>query len=181
MAQRGYKILKQWRWQDLFSRDFQCIKNIHDTVVHKVYPARNLAKSSIVPETTLYWLVHPWLDKECSKLEASGYMSEIVAWIGEDTNRKKEWRELNRQAGIERWDLLKQQDKDLFDQKGWTKRFKAAGIGGIRGWDHSNEPGSPKCLHLHYAHYLSNQTKENCNLIGKQIHFKLLELHKSEC
>ena len=157
-----------------------------DIVLHKVYPVRQIDNKIVVPESTLYWLMHPWLNKECSKLEAGGFMLEVSNWIGSNSDRKSEWKETQRDYAATRWNLLSAADKQLFDKKGWTKRFKASGIGGVRGWDNEDDTSTNsiklKCLHLHYAHFLA-QSKSCCtykvNIVGKRVHKEIKEILRS--
>jgi hypothetical protein len=164
---RGYKVLKSWKWMDLFQpNEMKHMKSIipnlspSSNVVHQVYPLRvdkryrRNENEKNVPETTIYWLVDPHLNKKISSLESSGYTSCVQTWISNHPMRIEIWKMNQLEYSKERWNNLHLNDRLLFNKKGWSDRFKDSGIGGIRGWNDSNDAIRVKCLHLHYAHYL---------------------------
>jgi hypothetical protein len=174
-ATRGYRVLKQWHWQQLFQTQEPLHHDQHSThlpatprqtsvVVNQVYPLRQderyrkNALQPIVPEPTTYWLVHPILKKELSRLEANGFISTIQTWINDDSDRSQQWRHMQQKYATDRWALLNEQDKQFLMQQKWAKRFQETGIGGVRGWQ-KDGPTKLKCLHLHYAHYLAQRAE----------------------
>ena len=210
--QRGYRILQQWRWQDLFASDSK-MKHLNlqqesnDVVVHQVYPLRDLdlaldkksnvskerPTTNVVPESTLHWLMHPWLRHECSQLEAGGFITHVQSWIDGSNARRAEWRRMQASYSFDRWGLLVKRDQEMFESKRWSERFNSSGVGGMRGWEEG--PVKLKCLHLHYAHYLAqraqltlmteetdgkmveNISELNMNMAGKRVHEEIIARH----
>lgn len=68
----------------------------------------------------------------------------------------------HKKYAADRWALLSEEDRDLVTQKGWALHLRTSGVSGARavGWC------NVKCLHAHYAQYLSDQS----NVVGEWVH-----------
>lgn len=102
------------------------------------------------PFPTLFWLVCPKLNKEISKLEASGWIKKFESMIEQDRDFEKSY--------IQAHNIVKElRDRSLKDEI--RKIFSNVGSGGIRNFK------SVKCLHLHVADYLAGVM----NPVGKSV------------
>ena len=141
---RGYKVVKQWLWKDLFHPDKFNESDpsyLLEPVLNFVYPLRTdhrrtkNAKEIIVPESTTMWLIHPWLSREISMLEHTGFISVVQNYLDSSEERRISFKKCQQQYAQERWQALTCKDKQFLHDKGWAQRFKSTGIGGVRGWD----------------------------------------------
>ena len=109
------------------------------------------------PFPTLYWLVHEALHKEISQIESNAFIKylekNIIPW---EEEIQKRLLEDTREYQKQRWEALSTYYKleDINEQ--YKKQLQSVGIGGLRDFT------KVKCLHMHYAHYLTGQ-----NIIGE--------------
>lgn len=68
----------------------------------------------------------------------------------------------HKKYAADRWALLNEADTDLVTQKGWALHLRTSGVAGTRAVSWRNV----KCLHAHYAQYLSDQS----NVVGEWVH-----------
>ena len=197
MAGKGFRVISRTRYHDLqlprhwaaqlkARFDLDCAENA--PLVHTVYPVRwkrSVGGSIPVPETTVHWLVHPGLVKSVAHLEASGFIKETEKFIRGNATLRALWVENNESYAAARWSMLSDDDQQMFRERGWSERFREAGIGGIRGWqvalDENNRADSVacanevypgpmiKCLHLHLASFLANGDNVAGKLVAERL------------
>lgn len=121
----------------------------------KVYPLLRV-DGKPEPFPTLFWLSCPRLSERLSRLEHEGLIARLETLLEQDPLFFEAYQNDHRQYLNERWETLTPHDRQLVEQQGWRKMFRARGIGGIENWRYI------KCLHLHYAHHLARK-----NVIGQ--------------
>jgi len=148
---------------------------------------RNEIQNNIIiePFPTLYWLTHPQLHNQISKLELSTEynVSKMEERLRSDPLYLQQMERAHLSYGRKRWEILTLKDRDYVLQCGWKSALDdSRGVAGIRLYkdDDGNfndkcedENGKPekkekndghrrskgydfvKCLHAHVAHYLA--------------------------
>jgi hypothetical protein len=119
----------------------------------------------IEPFPTIYWLTHPLLRCIVSKLELEGYGMQLERRLQSDTAAVRMMQLAHEAYGQERYSYLSASDLQLIQSYQWEKAFATSrGIAGI-----SNNSMAVKCLHAHLAHYLSNSTGSQHNVVGRWV------------
>lgn len=127
--------------------------------VIKVYPLLKRGRASqasfeIFP--TLFWLTCPIALQQISQLEYAGYIKKLEELIQKDKGFRDKYHEAHRSYIEERWQILKEEDKEFLKKNDLASSLLKRGIGGIKDFNRV------KCLHLHYAHHLARD-----NIIGR--------------
>jgi len=117
------------------------------------------------PFPTLYWLSCPVLRSEVSRLEAGGFRRRLREML-EDQGFLRRLTAAERSYSREREELASR-----LGLAGETGRW--GGLKGVGG----SKPGSLKCLHAHYAHYLAGGD----NPVGEMVHVELGEDRLRRC
>lgn len=124
------------------------------------------------PFPTTCWLTCPKLHARICKLEDKGWISKLESKL-QNSDKFTKQMERAHQAYIDyRWALLSPRDRRMVESVKWDKMLKSVGIAGIRVFN------AVKCLHCHYAHYLSRP--EDGNVVGAWIDELLREEINSE-
>ena len=121
----------------------------------------------LLPFPTTYWMTSPILHVIISKLEERGLIDEYQTRLDNSDEAKEMMKQAHESYAKDRWSLLTDEHKTYIDDKGWNSAIQEVGIAGIKDFTRV------KCLHCHYAHYLSKP--EANNVIGKWVHE---DLHK---
>lgn len=119
----------------------------HPTVL-RCYPAR-VVQERIEPFPTLYWLACPHYARELARLEHKGDIDRLQRAIAGDAALREAVHADHVAYREERWQLLRDDDRQRLAAEGRAAPLRETGIGGIRNFD------AVKCLHLHYAHHLA--------------------------
>jgi exopolyphosphatase/guanosine-5'-triphosphate,3'-diphosphate pyrophosphatase len=114
------------------------------------------------PFPTVFWLTCPQYVKEISQLEAAGLIKDIANVLIED-------RELFDRLMEAHKDYMKTRNALLIQTSSLDKKvqkvFERTGIGGVARLD------TVKCLHMHFAHYLTGGS----NPVGELVKSKMPE------
>ncbi|TDH71510.1 hypothetical protein CCR75_007508 [Bremia lactucae] len=121
-----------------------------------LYPLRNAEdaykrkqRAKVEPFPTIYWLASSKLKAKVSTLEDQHYVLTLQHRLDTDQVAKEKMVQSHREYAEQRWQMLTRHDRDLLKRRQWEFFLRDVGIAGIR--DYTNV----KCLHTHYAHYLS--------------------------
>lgn len=120
-----------------------------------------------VPFPTIYWLTCPVLCSEIGRLESSEFRAYLRDRLERDPYFQEKLEEseaayvTDRQKIMEELGILNVLDEMLKDR---------TGVGGAK-------PGSIKCFHAHYAHFIVSGN----NPVGKEIHLHVANMQKSLC
>lgn len=133
-------------------------------VTIKNYPIMNKK-----PFPTMYWLTCPYLNDEISKLESKNYIEKIQEKIDENSEMQNELKSAHEKEIKQRLKIIEKEIEKLPEPI--QKTLKEKGIGGI------SEFKYVKCLHLHYAYYLSGEE----NPIGKEVDELLEKRYCDNC
>jgi hypothetical protein len=148
------------------------------------------------PFPTLYWLTSPDISKCVADLERVGYLQEFEAELHADPELVERLWSCHRQYAKDRWDALSETDRILLTQTTEPALLRMRCImeeSGISGSnltlattasstdsDDDNDDTatlfpSIKCLHAHYAHFLSTRDipGREKNPVGEMIHRQL--------
>ncbi|MGM0641119.1 MAG: DUF501 domain-containing protein [Thermotogota bacterium] len=121
------------------------------------------------PFPTMYWLTCPYLNEEISKLESRNKIEEIQNKIDQDTNLSNKIQDAHLKEIQERLEIIDDEINELPEPMQKTLREK--GVGGISDFKFV------KCLHLHYASYISG----NDNPIGEKVDSLLENRYCTNC
>jgi len=128
--------------------------------VIKVYPLLKLkggqASQAFEIFPTLFWLTCPKILQQISQLEYAGVIKKLEELIQKDNSFRDKYHEAHRRYIEERWQILKEEDKEFLKKNDLVPSLLQRGIGGIKDFN------KIKCLHLHYAHHLARE-----NIIGR--------------
>eukprot|EP01038_Epipyxis_sp_PR26KG_P004515 gene4515-6379_t len=154
-----------------FLTDTKFNANSNRPLVAKLYPLNvnalgsnySTANGRPLPFPTMFWITCPILHYFISTLEDAGWVQKFQARLLEDSPQGEEWRRVMTSAhesyAIERWNQLTDEDRTIvLTTKGWEKAVRHVGIAGI------HQFSAVKCLHCHYAHYISRP--EHGNIVG---------------
>lgn len=128
----------------------------------KNYPIMNKK-----PFPTMYWLTCPYLNEQISKIESINMIDKIQEEIYSDEYLSQKIYDSHQKEINERLEIIGEEINELPDPM--KKTLIEKGIGGISDFKYV------KCLHLHYASYLSG----NENPIGEKVD-KLLKSQNCE-
>jgi len=112
------------------------------------YPLRS-RKGQIEPFPSHLWLTCPNISKQIANLERQGLISQIEQQLQNSPHLQKQLIEDHRRCVAHRWRLLDPLDRRAVRRGDLKSVFTKRGIGGVDNWM------SIKCLHVHYAHYLT--------------------------
>lgn len=136
--------------------------NEHKAAVVLLYPLKSDLKAykakqrtAIEPFPTIYWLVSKDLKARVSLLESQGKLQEIQQRLKLSIEALASIKSSHEQYASMRWNMLTENDKFLVEKMKWRYPLQNVGIGGIQDFTYV------KCLHVHYAHYLGSNGKEN--------------------
>ncbi|NPV79408.1 MAG: DUF501 domain-containing protein [Firmicutes bacterium] len=121
---------------------------------------------------TIYWLTCPFLVKAIAKLESEGEIARISQEFSEDKELYSRLIEAHRLYAEDRLSLLSEEERAILSRERpqlWTA-LSGRGVAGVRYQD-ENARGV-KCLHGHYAHFLSGKE----NPVGEVVERKLQEM-----
>ena len=119
----------------------------HPQVI-RYYPLSLSEEGKVLsPFPTLYWLTCRSLIRQVSEFESYGWIGKIEDRIEADPAFREAYHENHRQYGLERWESLLPEHREVVIERGWEKVYRETGIGGIRDWKFV------KCLHLQFAHH----------------------------
>lgn len=119
----------------------------HPQVI-RYYPLSLSEEGKVLsPFPTLYWLTCRSLIRQVSEFESYGWIGKIEDRIEADPAFREAYHENHRQYGLERWESLLPEHREVVIERGWEKVYRETGIGGIRDWNFV------KCLHLQFAHH----------------------------
>jgi hypothetical protein len=110
------------------------------------------------PFPTLYWLSSKDLHRAISRIETNGWVKWIEAELQHDEALQQRFQQNHRAYVEQRWQLMRESDRERIEFLGFTELFNRYGIGGISEWD------KVRCLHMHYAHHLCGD-----NIIGQRM------------
>ena len=111
-------------------------------------PRRRGAAGPVQPWPTTYWFVDESLSARIAALEARGWVGRLERRLNADPNALQEAEAAHAAAGMERWAVLTESDRQLAEERGWQKALRDVGIAGIQ------SPRKVKCLHAQYAHFI---------------------------
>lgn len=114
------------------------------------------------PFPTMLWMTCPTLHARVCKLEDQGWILRLDQRLKEHPEHLARMEAAHRAYGAARWSLLTDDDKAFLARKGWEAPLRDTGIAGIHDFH------TVKCLHGHYAHFLSRPQDDN--LIGEWVH-----------
>ena len=114
------------------------------------------------PFPTLYWLCSKDLYKAISRIETYGWVKQIEQELQVDEELRAAYQQNHRDYVAARAGFMSAEERQRIEQLGFSELFERYGIGGISQWD------KVRCLHMQYAHYLSN-TGQGCNVIGQRM------------
>ena len=163
-------ILKLKQYQESSSSSsFESNNDVGVPVVGILYPLNKNDSISgkyntkdLLPFPTTYWMTSPILHVIISKLEVIGLIDEYQKRLDNSEEFKEIMKQAHESYAKDRWSLLTDADKTYITVKGWDSAIRDVGIAGIKDFTRV------KCLHCHYAHYLSKP--EANNIIGKWVH-----------
>mmetsp|Transcript_9306 Transcript_9306/g.9383 ORF Transcript_9306/g.9383 Transcript_9306/m.9383 type:complete len:266 (-) Transcript_9306:270-1067(-) len=124
----------------------------------------------IKPFPTIMWLTSPILKAKISRLEYQGWITKLQHRLHHSELSETYMRQMelaHKYYKEERWNMMTSNDKEYVDQNGWTSALHTVGIAGIRNIH------QVKCLHCHYAHYLTRP--QHGNIVGEWVHELLKE------
>nr|CCA17263.1 conserved hypothetical protein [Albugo laibachii Nc14] len=140
----------------------------HQVAVVLLYPLKSdlqaykvKQRTAIEPFPTIYWLVSKDLKARVSLLESQGKLQEIQHKLKHSVQALESIKSSHEQYASMRWSMLTENDKLLVEKMKWKYPLEDVGIGGIQEFTYV------KCLHVHYAHYLASDGKEN--IIGRWV------------
>ena len=174
-----------------------------DPIVIKTYPLHGGAPRRQVKSTegieeesfigtpfpTLYWLTCPEISRVVAEIERQGGVREVDRWLKSDTEASSQLYEAHRNYAKLRWECLTPDDRERLitncqsstSAQRIYSMLKESGIAGtnITVYDSSATEKQPsvKCLHAHYAHFLSHDSEDSGvlpNPVGRYIHRKIL-------
>lgn len=111
------------------------------------------------PFPTLYWLVHPELCREISRIESISYIKALEREVAQNNEFQRRMEEDTRQYQEERLRLLESLHVSGHFPQSYSNSLKTTGIGGLK------NPKRVRCLHMHYADYLA----QGRNVVGERI------------
>ncbi|CAJ1969436.1 unnamed protein product [Cylindrotheca closterium] len=140
------------------------------------------------PFPTLYWLTCPDISKAIADLEGRGYLKKIEASIRESSELTNKLVQCHIQYAEERWNSLTEKDQQLLSDSNNPSiermriMMRDSGVSGTNFTMYTEGVGtempSIKCLHAHYAHYVSTKdTLEFPNPVGAMVHEALQKCH----
>jgi len=157
-----------------------------DPIAIKTYPLgggasrrMNKAAQDKTPFPTLYWLTCKKISKALANLEREGVLQQFEERIvNQEEDAHIKMRKAHEEYAQERWDTLTEQDKHFLLNNGETKEgfVKMLRDSGVAGTQFRRKDGSvpyAKCLHAHYAHFVSSPNSSN--IVGKWAHELLKE------
>jgi uncharacterized protein len=138
------------------------------------------------PFPTIIWMSCPELKAKISKLEDQGLVTVFQEKLMNppveeessdhllnfsEKSYLQQMEEAHLRYAEERWNTLSDSDREFVMNSGWEDSLGLdLGIAGIR------NPSQVKCLHTHYAHYLTRPSHNN--VIGKWVHHALLDMER---
>merc|ERR1719265_386184 len=148
------------------------VLQVHPLGGHSRRARRNISSlgTEVEPFPTMYWLTSKALCSRVSDLERLGGVMKLYRRLDESPPEVQELqREAHRNYASTRWALLSDEEKELAEKHGWTKRLRDGGIAGITDFN-----CTVKCLHTHYGHFLA--LKQSCtdvqnvrNIVGEWV------------
>ncbi|CAM9142907.1 unnamed protein product [Chrysoparadoxa australica] len=129
-------------------------------------PVHNKSKRAkkggdLLPFPTTYWICCSEVRKAVSRLEVKGYIGTWEKDLQDDEEGRNSMQAAHKAYAQERWGLLSVEEAALAKERGWGDRLgSACGVAGLRDTHHI------KCLHAHYAHFLSGEKR---NVVGKWV------------
>ncbi|KAF1774166.1 hypothetical protein JG687_00005594 [Phytophthora cactorum] len=128
----------------------------HRPAVLLLYPLRNAEdaykkkqRAKVEPFPTIYWLASTELKARVSTLEDQQYVLSLQHRLDTDEAAKEKMAQSHREYAEQRWKMMTPHDLEIVKGRHWEFVLRDVGIAGIR------EYTNVKCLHTHYAHYLS--------------------------
>jgi hypothetical protein len=128
----------------------------------RLYPLRD-TKRGREPFPTMYWLCCPTLKVRISALEDAGWIKKLQERLLTDPVSLDLFEGQHKAYSVERRALLSSEDAQFLTDREWDATLHSVGVAGIK------EYKSIKCLHTHYAHYLSTSD----NVVGEWTHHLL--------
>ncbi|CAM9242552.1 unnamed protein product, partial [Ascophyllum nodosum] len=143
-----------------------------EPLVLKLYPLAVSLKGARAgnaerqPFPTIYWLSCPTLKSAVSQLENQGLVREWERKLQASPELLMEMKMAHERYAEERWAMLSETDVAIVNQRGWESSLGTkVGAGGIS----TAKPGTIKCLHAHFAHFLATGQ----NTVGKWVQQEL--------
>eukprot|EP01041_Mallomonas_annulata_P010499 gene10499-21898_t len=119
----------------------------------------------IKPFPTIMWLTCPVLKARISRLENKGWVTKIQERLHNNELSEQYLKQMeiaHKLYAEERWKIMNAEDISFVEDNGWATTLCNVGIAGIRDYQ------QVKCLHCHYAHYLTRPNHNN--IIGEWVH-----------
>jgi hypothetical protein len=109
----------------------------------------------------------PLLKAKISRIEESGWIQTLQQRLLSSEEYLQQMVRAHEQYAEERWSTLSPEDIELMEISGWMDSIRNVGVAGIRDFSRV------KCLHCHYAHYITRP--EHGNVVGSWVHQVLME------
>ena len=117
------------------------------------------------PFPTMLWMTQSALHARVCKLEDAGWIVRLDKRLkAPDANgavHRAAMEAAHRSYAAARWALLTEEDRQYLSEQGWEATVRDTGVAGIHDFH------SVKCLHGHYAHFLSRP--QDGNIIGQWV------------
>jgi len=143
----------------------------HDDIAHKAIDdlageqALLLPIARPKPFPTMLWMTQSALHARVCKLEDAGWIvrldKRLKAPDESGAAHRAAMESAHRAYAAARWALLIEEDRQYLTAQGWEATVRDTGVAGIHDFH------SVKCLHGHYAHFLSRP--QDGNIIGQWV------------